>query len=242
MRSVVRRAALLLLATLTAQPAAAQQDRPPAPGQPDCLVWWQAPEHLGQTVTVCGTPRAAVERSGLLMLQLGPAPGDLRVGLPLALRDRCPETFARLSAAPQLTRLRATGQLVATPEGPLLTVSGCDQLSLEGRLAGAADRGCRLQLGFRVLHDLIPDIVGDCLEDEHHNPLNGDALQRTTGGLLVWRKADNWTAFTDGATTWINGPFGLQSRPNDGRFPWEAALLIGRCLAPSPAARGADPA
>ena len=41
------------------------------------------------------------------------------------------------------------------------------------------------------------------------------------GGLLVWRKADNFTAFTDGGTTWVNGPNGLQSRPNGERFSWE---------------------
>ncbi len=71
---------------------------------------------------------------------------------------------------------------------------------------------------------MIPSVVGDCLENEHHNPENGDALQRTGGGLLVWRKADNWTAFTDGITTWIAGPAGLASRPNGGPlFQWEAA-------------------
>ena len=89
-----------------------------------------------------------------------------------------------------------------------------------GALPGRA-AACELQLGFRTLHDLIPAVVGDCLEDERYNPDNGDGLQRTTGGLLVWRKADNWTAFTNGATTWINGPFGLQSRPNAERFDWE---------------------
>jgi hypothetical protein len=82
---------------------------------------------------------------------------------------------------------------------------------------------CEFLLGFKALHDLIPSTVGDCIEDEYHNPDNGDALQHTTTGLLVWRKADNWTAFTDGSTTWINGPDGLVSRPNDGPyFPWEA--------------------
>jgi lipoprotein-anchoring transpeptidase ErfK/SrfK len=40
--------------------------------------------------------------------------------------------------------------------------------------------------------------------------------------LLVWRKADNFTAFTNGATTWVNGPQGIQARPNGQRFPWEA--------------------
>ncbi len=76
-------------------------------------------------------------------------------------------------------------------------------------------------LGFKTLADMIPDVVGAPLEDEHHNPENGDGLQQTTKGLLVWRKADNFTAFTDGSTTWINGPNGLQSRPNDARFDWE---------------------
>ena len=83
---------------------------------------------------------------------------------------------------------------------------------------------CGFRLGFQALRDQIPAIVGDCLEDEHFNAQNGNAEQRTTGGLLVWRKADNWTAFTDGATTWINGPLGIQSRPNGGPpFAWEAA-------------------
>jgi hypothetical protein len=80
---------------------------------------------------------------------------------------------------------------------------------------------CEFRLGFKLLHDSIPEVVGGCLENEHHNPLNGDALQRTSGGLLVWRKSDNWTAFTNGSRTWINGPEGLQSRLNDARFGWE---------------------
>src|SRR5262249_6675345 len=37
-------------------------------------------------------------------------------------------------------------------------------------------------------------------------------------------KADNWTAFTDGYRTWINGPLGLQERLNTGRFSWETAI------------------
>lgn len=86
--------------------------------------------------------------------------------------------------------------------------------------------GCRFVLGFKTIHDLIPNEVGQCIDNEGYNPANGDALQHTTawhgkGGLLVWRKADNWTAFTDGANTWINGPYGIQKRPNAERFDWE---------------------
>ncbi len=78
------------------------------------------------------------------------------------------------------------------------------------------------KLGFATLASLIPDVVGQPVENEHHNAVNGDGLQQTTKGLMVWRKADNWTAFTNGYMTWINGPFGIQSRLNADRFPWEA--------------------
>ena len=81
---------------------------------------------------------------------------------------------------------------------------------------------CVFQLGFKALRDLIPDVVGDCLGNEQHNPETGMTLQDTTNGQLIWRKADNWTGFTGGERTWINGPEGLQQRLNSERFPWEA--------------------
>lgn len=93
------------------------------------------------------------------------------------------------------------------------------------RPAEAQVGGCVFTLGFATLREMIlaqyGDIVGQCLENEWHNAFNGDALQQTTGGLMVWRKADNWTAFTNGYLTWVNGPCGLQWRPNAKRFPWE---------------------
>src|SRR5262249_15444387 len=67
------------------------------------------------------------------------------------------------------------------------------------------------------------DTVGDCLEDEHVNATNGDVEQRTTGGLLVWRQVDSVALFTDGVTSWVIGPDGLQSRPSADRFSWENA-------------------
>ena len=87
---------------------------------------------------------------------------------------------------------------------------------------------CQFVLGFKSLRDLIGhEIVGECLENEHHGA-NGDALQQTTGGLLVWRKADNWTAFTDGYRSWVNGPYGLEQRLNVELLPWEAEGAIER--------------
>jgi hypothetical protein len=102
--------------------------------------------------------------------------------------------------------------------------AGQDHPTFEKALSAdtATSSECTVVAGFKTLHDQIPEIVGDCLEDEHFDPISQNAEQRTTRGLLVWRKADNWTAFTDGKDTWINGPYGLQSRPNQDRFEWEA--------------------
>ena len=94
---------------------------------------------------------------------------------------------------------------------------------------------CEFRLGFKTLRDLIGHgIVGECLENEYYNAI-GDSNQRTTGGLMAWRKADNWTAFTDGYRTWINGPNGLVVRLNTERFPWEADHIHTPPPTPGPA-------
>lgn len=80
---------------------------------------------------------------------------------------------------------------------------------------------CQYTLGFATLATMIPHVVGTCLDNETYNPAMGDAVQHTTRGMLVWRKADNWSAFTDGYRTWINGPLGLQERLNTDLFQWE---------------------
>ncbi|MCW5882909.1 MAG: hypothetical protein KIS91_18395 [Anaerolineae bacterium] len=84
---------------------------------------------------------------------------------------------------------------------------------------GAAN--CTFVLGFKTLHDLIPGIVGNCVTDEYHDGV-GNGYQQTVNGLMQWRKSDNWTAFTNGYQTWVNGPFGVRQRLNTQRFAWEA--------------------
>ena len=105
----------------------------------------------------------------------------------------------------------------------------CATLFLGVSPAWAAD--CKFVLGFATLKALVdeaegPEKVGQCLENEHFNPEKGAALQRTTGGLFVWRKADNRTAFTDGYRTWVNGPYGLQVRLNTEHFDWEVPAAL----------------
>ena len=81
---------------------------------------------------------------------------------------------------------------------------------------------CHFVLGFKTIRDLIGhETVGECLEEERHDAM-GNGTQHTTGGFLVWRKADNHTSFTDGYHTWVNGPYGLQQRLNSERFEWES--------------------
>jgi len=62
--------------------------------------------------------------------------------------------------------------------------------------------GCQFVLGFKTLHDLDSADIGDC-QDNQAFAANGDAQQHTAKGLMAWRKADNWTAFTNGYMTWL---------------------------------------
>jgi hypothetical protein len=82
-------------------------------------------------------------------------------------------------------------------------------------------QGCHYQFGFLAIYQQIPEIVGSCTTNEAYNAL-GNSEQLTANGLLQWRKADNFTAFTDGYRSWVNGPCGLEMRLNSQRFTWEA--------------------
>ena len=73
------------------------------------------------------------------------------------------------------------------------------------------DYECEIVLGFASLKALVddaegPNKVGICVENEQFHPDTGRSLQKTIGGLLIWRKADNWTAFTDGNRTGSKDP------------------------------------
>jgi hypothetical protein len=123
-------------------------------------------------------------------------------------------------------------------------------LALRPVPAAHAQAVCTFQLGFATLRSMVgAATVGDCTQNERFNPANGNAEQPTTRGLLVWRKADNWTAFTNGYETWINaGPRGLVKRLNAQRFSWESdagapgtVTIAAPAQAPAPAAPVAPP-
>lgn len=116
--------------------------------------------------------------------------------------------FQKSSSSPAPAATNVSRPAAATPTPPPVMTDG--------------PKLPRFTLGFKTLADAIPNVVGQSLEDEHY-AANGDSLQRTTTGLMVWRKADNWTAFTDGSRTWVNGPYGIMVRGNDERFDWESS-------------------
>jgi predicted Ser/Thr protein kinase len=97
---------------------------------------------------------------------------------------------------------------VATRPAPTPTApSGVPSKPLSAR-----PQPCQFVLGFKQLRDRIPNEVGECLENEWNDPQSGNAIQRTTRGTFLWRKADGVTAFTDGKKIWIDTPAGLQVR------------------------------
>lgn len=99
-----------------------------------------------------------------------------------------------------------------------------------GSLA-SAQPAPEFRLGFKALADQVPEVAGQPLENEHWGD-NGDSLQQTSTGLMAWRKADNWTAFTDGFKSWVNGPNGVQTRFNSERFAWEP-YAVGTTVIPN---------
>jgi hypothetical protein len=84
----------------------------------------------------------------------------------------------------------------------------------------AQTAGCQFVLGFKTLHDMAPNTVGDCTDNEAPTG-NGDTIQHTTKGLLVSRNMDGYQAFTDGDRTSLSGPTGFVSRGNQERYSWE---------------------
>jgi hypothetical protein len=140
----------------------------------------------------------------------------------------------------QTVSLRRGGRIVIRPTTVLLLLIASIVLWWQATPT-VAQPACQFLEGFATLRELVgADTVGDCLEDEHVNADTGDIEQRTTGGLLVQRAIDNVGEFSDGVTSWVNGPDGLQSRPSGERFSWESDP--GRVSASASAGADADAA
>ena len=127
----------------------------------------------------------------------------------------------------------ALAHAVVTPSDTALRLVGHVQRTW-GDLQAVLERnqqGCRIVLGFgKVESQLGPSTVGECVENERHDPQAGVTSQATTRGLLVWRRGDGALAFTDGHRTWLLGPAGLQRRLNAERLCWEADADPRTCV------------
>jgi hypothetical protein len=77
------------------------------------------------------------------------------------------------------------------------------------------DDTCAVDPVFWGIASQIPGVVGWCAGAPLYDPYSGYLIQQTSGGLLVWDPTSGTAAFTDGATTWEEGPYGLEQRPNE---------------------------
>jgi len=75
-------------------------------------------------------------------------------------------------------------------------------------------------MGFQSFASLVPNVVGQPLEDAAFD-IVGNATQATTSGLLVWHKLDNVVDFSNGSQTWVLADAGLMLRDNGERFQFE---------------------
>ena len=87
--------------------------------------------------------------------------------------------------------------------------------------AVAQTESCQLAPVFMMLRELVgKERAGDCTGPVIRSDA-GDLSQPTARGTMTFRSGDLVTAFSDGQTTWLFGPRGLESRPNTSRLPWE---------------------
>jgi hypothetical protein len=93
-------------------------------------------------------------------------------------------------------------------------------LALAPAVAAQSLPPCTFSALFQPLQDSAPVEIGSCRGAQLAES-NGDALQVTTKGLLVWRKADNWMGFVGSSRTLVMTPDGLARRLNTDRFDWE---------------------
>jgi hypothetical protein len=148
------------------------------------------------------------------------------------------------SLVPSATIAPALGPTQAPTANAIESAQAAAKAAALGASPSASPELCRVWTRFVELRTAVGPIVGDCLENEHPNPDNGDIVQRTTGGLLALRCADKLFAFTDGLRSWVRSNDGqVHERPNADRYDWEAKTPgCPPTPTPSPAPRAEMPA
>ena len=105
----------------------------------------------------------------------------------------------------------------------LVIASAVMLASLGAGPSWAQTTSCQLAPVFVMLRNQVGrDRVGECSGPMVRNE-GGDMTQPTTRGILTLRSTDQAVTFSDGQTTWLFGPNGLESRPSGSRLAWESA-------------------
>ncbi|MCC6175600.1 MAG: hypothetical protein IT305_09885 [Chloroflexi bacterium] len=140
---------------------------------------------------------------------------------------------AAAEAATPTTDAGVASGLAPAASPPSTTVSGLPPQESLAQLSAERDV-CVFRSPFAEMRVRVgPDQVGDCVENAVE-PAGSDLRQRTTRGELVHRSIDGRIAFTNGVETWIDGPNGVQKRPNHERFDWEPAAVGRAAATPTP--------
>jgi hypothetical protein len=145
------------------------------------------------------------------------SPGDQAAAevVPLvALEQAEAQSEEGLSTPP--TASHSLGGAPSPPSGTTAAASPSPSATI--RAAGAPT--CKLGESFTSLVRAIGEsAVGRCVEDEFVNLLHGDTHQRTSRGLLVWRKEPGVAKFDDGTMSWYGCPQLVVRRPSQEQPP-----------------------
>jgi hypothetical protein len=93
----------------------------------------------------------------------------------------------------------------------LLLVLWPTTLAAQSAAACPPGRTPSFLLGFASLQTSLGSSMGEPTECEHVDPVSGDAFQRTTTGLALYRRDTNTPMFTNGREHWALTPDGLVS-------------------------------
>jgi hypothetical protein len=120
----------------------------------------------------------------------------------------------RLALGVDISGLHTIARVLGDVSQPL---RGHEGASVQSNLSPPTGAYCQpgqapsFALGVASLKQRLGDTMGAPLECEHPVSANGDTIQHTTTGLVVYRAATNTVMFTDGWRHWALTPQGMVS-------------------------------
>jgi hypothetical protein len=160
---------------------------------------------------------------GALMLQMSRRTGRMRrtgraelVGLAVVLIAAVATAWwagARIDSHVDISGLTGFARVLGIfdPNQPLTREEGATVKQPVTATAAYCQPGQQptFALGVADLQQQLGDTMGAPLECEHPVSANGDTIQQTTTGLVIYRAATNTVMFTDGWRHWALTPRGM---------------------------------